>query len=238
MKRLSVIFIALLGCSSAWAQSSYYHDYKSFFGKEDRLALFSDKAKILYSDNIRRDIIANTLLVDCGSKEKPATGFIANFEDGQRIVTAAHNVQMAADNSRPCIIKRQDKPDALIHDFKPSQDFKNSATLLDTGFDIAVSNTKLPSNGFNICKSFNLNSDLVVAQSYDGKGYLTLSPSCHATKITKHMITTTCRGHYKASGAPLLAIQDDTICVAGVFNAHSGSLMEYEGYAARMRASD
>ena len=216
-------------------RSSYYHDYKSFFGKEDRLALFSDEAKILYTDNIRQDIIANTLLVDCGSKDRPATGFVANFKDGQRLVTAAHNVQMAADNSRPCIIKQQDKPDALIDDFKPSQNFKNSATLLDTGFDIAFSKTKTPSNGFDICKSFDLNSNLVAPQSYDGKGYLALSPSCRATKITKHMIMTTCRGHYKASGAPLLAIQADTICVAGVFNAHSGSLMNYESYAARIR---
>ena len=235
MKRLSVIFIALLGCSSAWAQSSYYHDYKNFFGKEDRIGLFSDAAKTLYSKDIRQKIIANTLLVDCGSKEKPATGFIANFKKGQRIVTAAHNVQMATDNSRPCIIKKQDKPDTLIDDFKPSENFKNSATLLDTGFDIAVSKTKLPSNGFNICKSFNLNSDLVVAQSYDGKGYLTLSPSCRATKITKHMITTTCRGHYKASGAPLLVIKSDSVCVAGVFNAHSGSLMKFESYAAQIK---
>jgi len=125
-------------------------------------------------------------------------------------------------------------PDMPIDDFKPSQNFKNSATLLDTGFDIAFSKTKTPSNGFDICKSIDLNSDLVVPQSYDGKGYLTLSPSCRAIKITKHMITTTCRGHYKASGAPLLSVNDDTVCVAGVFNANSGSLMNYESYAARL----
>ena len=234
MIRLTIVLMVLTTCSFAWAQS-YYHDYKSFFGKEDRVGLFSDKAKARYSESIRQIIADNTLLIDCGSKGKPATGFVAGFKEGHRVVTAAHNVQMASDNSRPCYVKRPGKSDIVIDNFKPSQNFKNSSTLLDAGFDIAFSKTKLPSNGFDICKSFDLNSNLVVPQSYDGKGYLTLSPSCRATKITGNIITTTCRGHYKASGAPLLAIDDEAICVAGVFNAHNGSLMNYESYAAQIK---
>jgi len=234
MKRLAIILMALMGCSAAWAQTSYYHDYKSFFGKEDRASLFSEGTKAQYSHAIRQTIAANTLLVDCGSKGKPATGFIANFKKGQHVVTAAHNVQMASDNARPCYVKRLNKPDIVIDDFKPSKNFKNSATLLDTGFDVAISETRLNSGGFNICKSLDVNSKLIVPQSYDGSGYLTLSPTCKVTKIIKHVITTTCRGHYKASGAPLLVMKDDSVCVAGVFNAHSGSLMNYESYAARL----
>ena len=79
-----------MSCLTAGAQSSYYHDYKSFFGKEDRVGLFSDTAKTRYSEAIRQSITSNTLLVDCGSKDKPATGFVANFKDGPQIVTAAH----------------------------------------------------------------------------------------------------------------------------------------------------
>ena len=233
MIRLTIVLMVLTTCSFAWAQS-YYHDYKSFFGKEDRVGLFSDKAKARYSESIRQIIADNTLLIDCGSKGKPATGFIANFKEGHRVVTAAHNVQMASDNSRPCYVKRLGQSDIVIDDFKKSKHFKNSATLLDTGFDVAISDTTLTSSGFKLCENLELTSDLIVPQSYDGTGYLALPPPCRATKITNHVITTTCRGHYKASGAPLLAIKDDTICIAGVFNAHSGKLMNYESYAARL----
>jgi len=97
-----------------------------------------------------------------------------------------------------------------------------------------MSETPLSSGGFNICKSLDINSKLIVPQSYDGTGYLTLSPPCKATQISKHVISTTCRGHYKASGAPLLVVKGQKVCVAGVFNAHSGSLMNYESYAARL----
>ena len=76
MKRLTIILMVFTTCSFAWAQS-YYHDYKSFFSKEDRVGLFSDKAKARYSESIRQSIADNTLLIDCGSKGKPATGFIA-----------------------------------------------------------------------------------------------------------------------------------------------------------------
>lgn len=230
----SLVVLVLSG--SAWAQSSFYHDYKSFFGKEDRVGLFSEKAKAQFSETVRKSIAVNTLLVDCGSQGRPATGFIANTEDGPRIFTAAHNVEMAEENSRPCYIRRLEEADLVIDNFKPSQNFRNSATLLDAGFDLATSDTKLSSGGFEMCQSLDMNSKLLVPQSFDGTGYLTLAPQCRATKITNHIITTTCRGHYKASGAPLLVTQDDKVCVAGVFNAHSGSLMNYESYAARLNS--
>lgn len=234
MKYLSIILIAVMACGTAWSQASYYPNYKSFFGKEDRIGLFSQDAKTKYSNVIRKTITANTLLIDCGSKGKPATGFILNSKEGQRLMTAAHNVQMAFENSRPCYVKRLDKPDVVIDDFQPLQNFKNSATLFDAGFDVATSDTQLASDGFNVCKSLDIKSELLVPQSYDGTGYLALSPACKSTKISSHVITTTCRGHYKASGAPLLVVKDEKVCVAGVFNAHSGSLMKYESYAARL----
>ena len=234
MKRLIVCIIALTAGSSAWAQSSYFHDYKSFFGKEDRIGLFSEDAKNRYSDAIRQTITENTLLVNCGSKDKPASGFVVNTDEGQRIVTAAHNVHMAKENSRPCRTKKIGKDEVIIDDFKPSRHFKNSSTLLDAGFDVATSEYKFDAPGYNLCKAIDLVSELTVPQSYDGTGYLVLSPPCRATKISKHIITTDCRGHYKASGAPLLAIKDKKVCIAGVFNAHSGRLMNYESYAANM----
>lgn len=234
MKPLVIWIIALMAGSHAWAQSSYFHDYKSFFGEEDRIGLFSEKAKNRFSEDIRQTIIENTLLVDCGSKDKPASGFILNTDIGQRVITAAHNVNLAKETSRPCKTQLIGKDEVVVDDFKPSHRFENSSTLLDAGFDVATSERKLEAPGYNLCKALDLASELTVPQSYDGTGYLVLSPPCRAKKISKHIITTNCRGHYKASGAPLLAIKDEEVCVAGVFNAHSGGLMNYESYAANM----
>ena len=234
MKFLVIWIIALVTSSHAWAQSSYFHDYKSFFGKEDRIGLFSEKAKSRYSEAIRQIITENTLLVDCGTKGNPASGFIVNIDKGQRIITAAHNVQLAKENSRPCKTKQINKDEEIVDDFIPSHQYENSATLIDTGFDIATSQKAFEASGYKLCKAIDLASELTVPQSYDGTGYIVLPPPCRATKISKNIITTNCRGHYKASGAPLLAIKNEKVCVAGVFNAHSGGLMNFESYAANM----
>ena len=217
----------------ASAQSSYYHDYKSFFGKEDRVGLFSEQAKARFSPAVLKSIAANTLLVDCGSHGKPSTGFLLKSKDGTHIITAAHNVQLAT-TAKPCRINHINETAAQVHNFKPHSNYKNTATLTDAGFDVATAESATFSGGLDICESIDLTSAFIVPQSYDGTGYLALPPTCRITKVSGAIITTTCRGHYKASGAPLLSIKEDKICVAGVFNAHSGSLMKYESYAANM----
>lgn len=233
MKRVALCLILACVPLIANAQSSFYHDYKSFFGKEDRVGLFSEDAKARFSSDILKTIAANTLLVDCGTQGKPATGFLLKTKDGTDIVTAAHNAQLATE-AKPCLARRFNEYAVQVSDFETNSDYKDNATLTDVGFDVAKAKSLTLTGGFDVCKNIALTSTLIVPQSYDGKGYLALPPTCRATKISETVITTTCKGHYKASGAPLLNIQEDKVCVAGVFNAHSGSLMNYESYAAKL----
>ena len=232
MKR--VVFCLMLTALPlvASAQSSYYHNYKSFFGKEDRVGLFSQKAKERFPSDVLDIIAANTLLVDCGSKGKPATGFLVKSHFDSEIYTAAHNVRSTL--TKPCTVNRNNEEAIQVSNFLTKAGYQDSATLTDVGFDVAKAESQTLSDGFEICETIDLNDTLLVPQSYDGKGYLAIPPICRATKISETVITTTCRGHYKASGAPLLSIKNDKVCVAGVFNAHSGSLMNYESYAANM----
>lgn len=233
MKRLALYFLITALPAIAMAQSSFYFDYKSFFGKEDRIGLFSDEAKARFSNNVLKSISANTLLMDCGSKGKPATGFLLQSKDGPQIVTAAHNVQLAT-SSQPCRARRYNEYAVKVSDFKISADYQDSATLTDVGFDVAKAHSTTLLGGFKVCETIDMTAAFIVPQSYDGKGYLALPPLCRATKISGNVITTNCRGHYKASGAPLLLIKNENVCVAGVFNAHSGRLMNYESYAANI----
>lgn len=232
MKRAALCLIALALPALASAQSSFYHDYKSFFGKEDRIGLFSEKAKARFSPKVLEIIAANTLLVDCGSKGKPATGFLLKADGQSVIVTAAHNVQLATNT--PCKAKLYNQDAVAVPNFQINPNYQDNATLQDVGSDVAIVKSTSFSGGFKTCQSLDLKAPLLVPQSYDGTGYLALPPICRATKISETIITTTCRGHYKASGAPLLSIKGDKVCAAGVFNAHSGSLMNYESYAANM----
>lgn len=228
---LCLMLVSLSGVS--FAQNSFYHDYKSFFGKDDRIGLFSKKAKARFSPEVLEKITANTLLVNCGSQGKPATGFLLKAKDGTHILTAAHNVQLATTH-KPCNASRYNEYAVQVTDFVTNANYQDNATLSDVGFDTARAKSLTLSGGFKICESIDLTSTLVVPQSYDGTGYLALPPICRATKVSETVITTNCRGHYKASGAPLLSIKDNKVCVAGLFNAHSGSLMNYESYAANM----
>lgn len=226
---LGGLFIITLS-SLALAQSSYYHDYKSFFGKEDRIGLFSQEANRQLSQKVLNNIVANTLLVDCGTQGKPSTGFIIQSENRSKIVTAAHNVQLA--NTKPCKIKRINGSVVDFTFFETHEHYQNTATLKDASYDIATAYTLSDIEGYKPCKNITMDAKLVVPQSYDGTGFIVLSPTCKMTQKTETLITTTCRGHYKASGAPLLSVTKDNVCVLGVFNAHSGSLMNFESYAA------
>lgn len=237
MKRAVLCLILASLSFSVSAQTSFYHDYKSFFGKEDRVGLFSEDAKARFSPKVLKTIAANTLLVDCGTKDKPATGFLGKTHDGTHIVTAAHNAQMAA-QAKPCQAKRFNETAIEVSDIEINSSFQDNATLTDVGFDIAKSKATALFGGFETCKNIDITSTFIVPQSYDGTGYLALPPTCRVTNITKTVITTTCKGHYKASGAPLLSVQENNVCVAGVFNAHSGSLMKYESYAANITSQE
>ncbi len=233
MKRLALYFLITALPAIATAQGSFYYNYKSFFGKEDRIGLFSDEAKARFSYDVLNSIAANTLLMNCGSKGKPATGFLLQSKDGPQIVTAAHNVQLAT-SSKPCRARRYNEYAIQVSDFKISADYQDSATLTDVGFDVAKAHSTTLLGGFEPCKTVDITAAFIVPQSYDGKGYLALPPLCRVTEIAGNVITTNCKGHYKASGAPLLLIKNEKVCVAGVFNAHSGSLMHYESYAAKL----
>jgi len=228
MRPTLVVFAALMFTSPALSQS-YSHDYESFFGKDDRIGLYSQAAKERYTPDVLKTIQDNTLLMDCGSSGKPSTAFIVKNKYGSRIISAAHNLTMAENKKQDCKLGK-----TILPKGQASAAFKDNGTLSDAAFDIADWPNITTHKGFDICESASPSSTYILAQSLDGTGRLGISPTCKVTSIKNNLITTTCRGHYKASGAPLLAVTDKCICVAGVFNAHSGTLFEYESYAARL----
>lgn len=228
MRLTCAVFV--LSLSGLAAAQSYSHNYERFFGKDDRIGLYSDEATERFSPAILKTIQDNALLMDCGSSGKPSTAFIVKTKDGTRIISAAHNLTMAEAQSEACKLGKTDLPKG-----QASSDFKDDGTQGDAAHDIAYWPNVTEHEGFGICESVKTSSKFVLIQSLDGTGKLGISPECKVKSVKGNLITTSCRGHYKASGAPLLAISEKDICVAGVFNAHSGKLFEYESYAARLR---
>ncbi len=227
--RTALFFIACLLSTDQSLAQNYSHSYEHFFGKEDRIGLYSEAARAKFSLSTLHEIQKNTLLIECGSSGKPATAFIAKTQNGPRIISAAHNLMMAKHKGSDCKLGKTSLPQG-----RTSKYFKDDSTLDDAAHDIAKWPNVTNHQGFEICESINTSSNFILAQSLDGSGRLGLSPQCRVSSIDGNLITTTCRGHYKASGAPLLAISHTTVCVAGVFNAHSGKRMGYESYAARL----
>jgi len=223
----TLVFVLVTGAATA---QSYSHNYERFFGKDDRIGLYSKDAAKRYSTDILKTIQKNTLLMDCGSSGKPSTAFVAKTKQGPRIVSAAHNLTMADAKNQDCKIGK-----VALKGGKASRHFKDSGTKEDAANDIAQWPNSTPRVGFDICETVETSSKYVLAQSLDGDGRLGLSPTCKVKSVEGSLITTTCRGHYKASGAPLLSVSENKVCVAGVFNAHSGKRFEYESYAARLR---
>jgi hypothetical protein len=218
----------LLSSTSA-ASQSYSHNYESFFGKDDRVGLYSQSAKDHFSTSVLQTIQNNTLLIDCGSSGKPSTAFVAKTKNGPHIISAAHNMTMAKAKRQNCQIG-----EITLSNGRISSNFKDSGMHDDAGYDIAYWPNVTPQSGFDVCGNTSQSSKYYLAQSLDGTGRLGLSPQCRINSIEGNLITTNCRGHYKASGAPLLSVTKQSVCVAGVFNAHSGRLYKYESYAARL----
>ena len=228
--RLSLALFTALILASPAASQSYSHNYESFFGKEDRIGLYSQAAAERFTPAILKTLQNNTLLMDCGVSGKPSTAFVIKTKQGSRIISAAHNLTMARLNKRECKLS-----ETVLPDGHASKHFKDNGTLSDAAFDIAQWPNITPHLGFDICQAVNTKSDYILVQSLDGTGRLGVSPTCKITSVEDELITTTCRGHYKASGAPLLAVKGDSICALGVFNAHSGRLFNYQSYAARLK---
>lgn len=228
MKRFLASCIILILGSVATAQS-YSHNYESFFGNDDRIDLYSEEARLRISEIGLKSIRDNTILMDCGTSGKPSTAFVAKTYNGPRIFSAAHNLTMAENNNLNCT-----SGNVTLRKGTASSAFIDSGTLKDAAHDIAQWPNITASLGFKICETLDLSSRYILVQSLDGNGQLGLSPFCKIKSVKNQLITTTCRGHYKASGSPLLSVKGDNICVAGVFNAHSGKRFNYESYAARL----
>jgi len=225
MKLIAASFITALICAATANAQSYSHNYESFFGKDDRIGLYSDAAEERFAPQVLESIRKNTLLMDCGSQGKPSTAFIAD----NKIVSAAHNLTLAQTKQLDCKIGKVALPDG-----QTSSDFKDNGTISDAAHDIATWPNITVHQGFKICKTIETDSQYALVQSLDGTGRLGISPFCKVTSVDGDLISTNCRGHYKASGAPLLAISENNVCAAGVFNAHSGKLFGYESYAAKL----
>ena len=223
----AVFFLSLSGLAAA---QSYSHNYERFFGKDDLIGLYSTEASERFSPSILKVIQDNTLLMDCGTSGKPSTAFAANTIDGTRIISAAHNLTMAEAKNYDCMLGKTALPKG-----QAASGFKDDGTQSDAAHDIAYWPNVTEQKGFGVCKSVSTSAKYVLVQSLDGTGKLGISPECKVKSVENNLITTTCRGHYKASGAPLLAVSENKICVAGVFNAHSGTRFEYESYAARLK---
>jgi len=226
--RLTLVALAL-SLSGLAAAQSYSHNYERFFGKDDRIGLYSNEASERFSLSLLKTIRDNTLLMDCGSKGKPSTAFVAKTKADTRIISAAHNLTMARVNDEDCKLRAIALPKGVA-----SSDFKDDGTKIDAGNDVAYWPNITQSKGFDVCDTIATSAKYILIQSLDGTGRLGISPMCKVKSIEGKLITTTCRGHYKASGAPLLAIHANKVCVAGVFNAHSGKLFGYESYAAKI----
>lgn len=225
MKRLVIILTVWLIVAGAAHAQSYSYNYERFFGKDDRIGLYTDKAEALFTAKVLQVIRNNTLLIDCGSQGKPSTAFIAK----NVIYSAAHNLTLAQAKKLPCKIGTVELPNG-----KPSVNFKDNGMKADAAYDIASWPNITAHKGFKICKTLELDANYVLVQSLDGKGRLGVSPVCRVKSLENRLITTTCRGHYKASGGPLLKLSKTDVCVAGVFNAHSGKLFGYESYSAKL----
>lgn len=228
MKHMLTVFASLLFAIPAGSQS-YSHNYESFFGKDDRIELYSDSAKERFTETAFKTIQNNTLLLDCGTQGKPSTAFVVKTKNGPRIFSAAHNLRMAKDNNRDCKLGN-----AALPNGKASSEYNNTGMLDDAAYDIAQWPNTTSQKGFKICDRIDTSLKYFLAQSLDGTGHLGLSPYCKVRSVENKLIKTTCRGHYKASGAPLLTVIDKKVCVAGVFNSHSGKMFNYESYAARL----
>ncbi|MEP3891800.1 MAG: hypothetical protein ABJN69_15200 [Hellea sp.] len=211
------------------AAQSPAHNYESFFGFDDRIDLYSEAADKRFSKAILKTIRDNTLLMDCGSSGKPSTGFIVKTSLGTQIISAGHNLTMAEAGKRSCKLAG-----ASLTKGKASPLFKDSGTKEDAGYDIASWPNITKRGGLDICKSISTSSKFVLVQSWDGNGKLGISADCKVKALNGRLITTSCKGHYKASGGPLLAVSENSVCAAGVFNAHSGKQFNYESYAARL----
>lgn len=227
--RLAIFVFALSLSGLTVAAQSYSHNYERFFGKDDRIGLYSQDAAEKFSSEILTSIQANTLLIDCGSSGEPSTAFIAKTHEGTHIISAAHNLTMAKAKSEACKLSK-----TVLSKGKVSSKFEDNGTQGDAAHDIAYWPNVTEHKGFDVCGHVNTSAKYVLIQSLDGTGKLGISPDCKVKSVKDNLITTTCRGHYKASGAPLLSFEGDKVCVAGVFNAHSGRLFEYESYAARL----
>lgn len=227
--RHCLIVLALPFLIGSAAAQSLAHDYKSFFGTEDRIELYSEKAAKRFSKMALETIRDNTLLIDCGASGKPSTAFIVKTTIGTQVMSAGHNLTMADAKKLDCRLGGAKLPKG-----KTSPFFKDNSTKEDAAYDIAIWPNITKRSGFEICKSIATTSNFILVQSWDGTGKLGISPDCKVKAVQGALITTSCQGHYKASGAPLLSVSENSVCAAGVFNAHSGKLFNYESYAARL----
>lgn len=228
MRRVLALSLALSLNLPAAAQN-LTKTYTEFFGKDDRMGLYSEVAEKKLGSSVLKTIRENVLLIDCGKNGKPSTAFIAKQGENSRIYSAAHNDIMASESKQSCKIEDVALPRGDI-----SHQFQNNGMRDDAAYDV-VSWANIKSHkGFEICPNIYLSAKYIVPQSLDGSGLVGLSPICKIKSVEGELITTTCRGHYKASGAPLLSVSKGKVCVAGVFNAHSGKLLNYESYAAHI----
>ena len=69
--RLSLALFTVLILASPAASQSYSHNYESFFGKEDRIGLYSKAATERFTPAILKTLRNNTLLMDCGASVMP-----------------------------------------------------------------------------------------------------------------------------------------------------------------------
>jgi len=124
----TLVFVLVTGAATA---QSYSHNYERFFGKDDRIGLYSEAAETLFSPSILKTISDNTLLIDCGSSGKPSTAFVAKTKQGPRIVSAAHNLTLAEAKDQDCKIGK-----VALKNGKGSKSFKDSGTKEDAAHDI------------------------------------------------------------------------------------------------------
>ena len=228
MRLVFFSFIVAFLCQTSAAQN-YSHNYERFFGTDDRIGLYSELAEQRFSAKVLKTIRRNTLLMDCGTSGKPSTAFVAKAKNSTHIISAAHNLTMAQTKGQDCKIGL-----TILPNGQTSKAFKDSGTKDDVANDVAIWENTTQQTGFKICQDIDTSADYILIQSLDGTGRLGVSPWCKIKSVDGNLITSTCRGHYKASGSPLLAVSENDVCAVGVFNAHSGKLFGYESYAANL----
>jgi len=130
MRMIAAFTILML--TNVAASQSYSHNYESFFGKDDRIGLYSNEAAKRFPSSILKVIQNNTLLMDCGTSGKPSTAFIIKTKDRAQITSAAHNLTMARIRNEDCKLGKRSLLKGQV-----SSDFKDNGTQGDAAYDIA-----------------------------------------------------------------------------------------------------